>query len=87
MKMVEIGSVVTDEFVEGIIKNSENPLMISDLVKIIKTETKGVFIRRKIMECLGRMEKSGLFNLEEHMIDPDQYQYGKIIVLNSQELS
>ena len=85
--MKEIEAIVTNEFVKQIIEDSRNPLTIQGLAKAIRIKTNGEFIRRKIIEHLGRIEKSGLFHQKKCMINPDQYQYGEGVFLTQQELS
>ena len=75
--MKEIGAIVTDELIRQVVNDSENPLTILELAKIIKTKTGDNFIRRKIIECLRRIEGSKLFYLEEGKIIIGQCQYEK----------
>ncbi|MCK5491442.1 MAG: hypothetical protein KAI67_06415 [Candidatus Pacebacteria bacterium] len=81
--MERIESIVTSALVKRIVEDSENFLTIPKLAEKIKTETNGGFIRRKIIERLSQMEKSGFFCLEERLIHDALYQYERVIVLSS----
>ncbi|MCK5084193.1 MAG: hypothetical protein KAQ64_00875 [Candidatus Pacebacteria bacterium] len=85
--VVTIGDVVTNELIEEIVNNSENPLTISELAAIIKEKTRTVFIRRKIIEYLRQVEKLEFFYLEEGKIVVGQCQHDKATCLNLQRLS
>ena len=85
--VVIIEDVVTNELIEGIVNNSKNSLTILELVAAIREETKDMFIRRKIIEHLRQVEKSGFFYLEENKIIIGQRQDKKTTYLRLQGLS
>ena len=85
--VVIVGDVVTNELIEGIVNNSKNFLTIPELVAAIREETKDMFIRRKIIEHLRQVEKSGFFYLEEDKIIIGQRQDKKTTYLRLQGLS
>ncbi len=85
--VVIVGDVVTNELIEGIVNNSKNSLTIPELVAAIREEIKDMFIRRKIIEHLRRVEKSGFFYLEEDKIIIGQRQDKKTTYLRLQGLS
>ena len=82
-----IEDVVTNGLIEGIVNNSKNSLTIPELVAAIREETKDMFIRRKIIEHLRQVEKSGFFYLEENKIIIGQRQDKKTTYLRLQGLS
>ena len=85
--VVIIEDVVTNELIEGIVNNSKNSLTILELAAAIREETKDMFIRRKIIEHLRQVEKSGFFYLEEDKIIIGQRQDKKTTYLRLQGLS
>ncbi|MCK5084976.1 MAG: hypothetical protein KAQ64_04955 [Candidatus Pacebacteria bacterium] len=78
---------VTNELIKEVVENSENPLTILELAAAIREKTKGLIIRRKIIEYLRQVEKSKFFYLEEGKIIIGQCQDKKTTCFELQRLS